>query len=254
MRNARLGGCAAALMRGRAGGGDRRLIRRTERPHDRGADARVRPADRARVEVRAGGRGPAAGPGRAHAAERLGARGPRRSAPLALLLRAADRLPARRRGVARTGGVRRQGREQRVSPAGGVPPVGDRLQLPPAEPVHGREPARAGRRSARADGPRRSDRRPRRQPAAQRGRVGPAADRGRHAAHAQQRHQERLLRVPAGGPGRAAGARDGRARSRTSRPTWASRTTTTSASRRPTTTTPTSPSATSTAPSRPGRV
>ena len=43
----------------------------------------------------------------------------------------------------------------------------------------GGEPARAGRRRTRADGPRPPDRRPRRQPAVQRGRLGPAADRGR---------------------------------------------------------------------------
>jgi hypothetical protein len=88
--------------------------------------------------------------------------------------------------------------------------VGDRPQFPPAQPLHRREPARAGRRRARSHGPRAPDRRPLRQPAAERGALGPAVDRGRHAAHAEQRREKRLLHLPAGEQGRAPDARGGR--------------------------------------------
>ena len=110
MRNARLGGCAAALIAAALAAATG--VSYAEPSGHTTEEQTLGPARRSRPDSKfeQARRGPAAGPGRADAAERIGARGPRRSPPVALLLRAADRLPARRRGVARTGGVRRQGR------------------------------------------------------------------------------------------------------------------------------------------------
>src|SRR5829696_5972526 len=73
-------------------------------------------------------------------------------------------------------GVRGQGPIERVPPPRGVPPVGGGLQLPPAQHLHAGEPARAGARRPRADGPGAPDRRPVRQPAVQRDGLGASAD------------------------------------------------------------------------------
>ena len=98
----------------------------------------------------------------------VGARRARPAPPLARLLRPADRLPARRRGVARARRVRRLAAPiGRVAPAGGAPPVVDRLGASARSTASRRaSPVAQARRRARAHGPRALDRRPRRQPAA----------------------------------------------------------------------------------------
>ena len=206
MRNARLGGCAAALTLAVVLAVATGASYAHRGPHDRGPHDPDQPPIGARLPGARGGSARAAR--RAHAAHGLGDRGPQLSPPLARLLRAAHRLPAGGRGVARARGVRRPRREQRIPPSGGVQPVGDRLQLPSAQPVHFRKSARAGRRRTRADGPRAGDRRPVGQPAVQRDALGPPADRRRRPANAEQRDQERLHPVPAREPRGAAGARD----------------------------------------------
>ena len=106
-----------------------------------------------------------------------------RPAPLAVLLRPADRLPARRRGVAGPGRVHRAGaiglRGLGLAPPGGAAAVHHRLVDPPDEPVRRRQPGAAGRRRPRGDGLRADHRRPGRQHAAQRDPLDARAARGR---------------------------------------------------------------------------
>ena len=136
---------------------------------------------------------------------RLGARGasgprrwghrPREPAPEPSLLRTADRLPARRRGVAlprRVPRHRQHALHRGVAPAGGARAVHRRPDDPRGEPV--RRQSRHGReRCSRATGLLDHDRRLGRQHAAQRGEVGrPAAGGRRPRPELGQRRRRRL--------------------------------------------------------------
>ena len=123
--------------------------------------------------------------------------------PLAVLLRAADRLPARRRGVAGPGRVHRAGavglRGLGVAAPGGPAAVHHRLVDPPDEPVRRRQPGAAGERQPRGDGLRADDRRPGRQHAAQRDPLDAGAARGR-VTGPEQRQPEPARLGPACAP------------------------------------------------------
>ena len=124
---------------GRAGGSRRKASRRWT-----GRSSRGRPVDPAKPRFLTLQQG--AGWARVvrELVPRSGAGGTRHATQIALLLRPAERLPARRRGVAGARRVRRLARLERLAADGGVRPAHGRRRDPPDQQIHAASPVQQG--------------------------------------------------------------------------------------------------------------